>query len=166
MNYAQSLAQNPLLCAEYHEFILLHHPWVRIWSHILPITPVFHSRKLFQFACPIHCWKSNESSSKRLPVQHSTYPTFLRETQDVARRSANFSPCFRVTCLNHFSHACLPCARPSQSETLRLRSHRDMGIMKAWRPTKCERKNCRTFSQKGILAAARAIRDAVEEIDL
>ena len=48
----------------------------------------------------------------------------------------------------------LLCARPSQSETLRLRSHRDMGKIKTERPTKCEPKNCRTFCQKGSLAAA------------
>ena len=112
-NYEQAVKQNPLLCAEFHELIHLHHPVVRIRSDILPITPLFYFRKLFQFACPIHCWTSHGSSSKRLPIQHSTYPTFLRETHDVANkfpllRSANFSPCFHVTCLNHFSHALIP----------------------------------------------------------
>ena len=107
------MKQNPLRCTEFHEFIHLHHPVVRICSDILPITPVFYSGKLFQFACPIYCWTSHGSSSKRLPIQHSTYPTFLRETHDVASkfpllRSTSFSPCFHVTCLNLFSHALIP----------------------------------------------------------
>ena len=49
-----------------------HHPLASIRSHIFPIIPVFNSRKLLKFACPIHCWASHGSSSKRLQMQLST----------------------------------------------------------------------------------------------
>ena len=43
-------------------------------------------------------------------MQHSACPTFMREIHYVANkfplfRSAVFSPCFHVTCINHFSRA-------------------------------------------------------------
>ena len=47
----------------------------------------------------------------------------------------------------------LLCARPSQSETQRLRSHRDMGKIRTERSTKCETKCCRAFCHDGSLAA-------------
>ena len=74
---------------------------------------MFDARKLFEFACPIHSWTSQGSSFKRLRMQHSTYPTSVGETHDVASkfpvlRNASFRPCFHVTCLNHFSHTLIP----------------------------------------------------------
>ena len=55
--------------------------------------------KIFQFACPIHCWTSHGYCSKRLPTQHSTYPTFLRETHQKSlfcslQAGSEYSYCF------------------------------------------------------------------------
>ena len=111
--YAQSVKRTWQLCAKFHELIRLLHPPVSICSHILPIIPMLHSRELFEFANPIHCRTSDKSSSKRLPMQHSACPTFMRQTHYVASKfplftSAGFCPCFHVTCINHFSHVLIP----------------------------------------------------------
>ena len=102
-----------LRCTKLHKIVHLYHPLLRVCSHVFPIIPMLYSGKLFEFACPMHCWTSNRSSSKRLPLQHSASPSFMGETHDVASKfpmliSAIFSPCFYVTCLNHFSHALVP----------------------------------------------------------
>ena len=96
-----------LRCTELHKIFHLYHPLLHVCSHLFPIIPLLDSGKLFEFACPIHCWTSNRSSSKRLPLQHSASPSFMGETHDVASKfpvliSAIFSPCLYVTCLNHF----------------------------------------------------------------
>ena len=87
----RNVKQNPLLRTEFHELIHLHHLWARICSHILPITPAFYSRKLFQFACPIHCWTSNGSSSNSQysvrRIQRSS-----REPHDVAKNFHSWEP--------------------------------------------------------------------------
>ena len=102
-----------LRCTKLHKIVHLYHPLLRVCSHVFPITPMFDSSKLFEFACPMHCWTSNRSSSKRLPLQHSPSQSFMGETHDVASKfpmliSAIFRPCFYVTCLNHFSRALIP----------------------------------------------------------
>ena len=84
-----------------------------VCSHVFPIIPILDSGKLFEFACPMHCWTSNRSFSERLPLQHSASPSFMGETHDVASKfpmliNAIFSPCFLVICLDHFSHALIP----------------------------------------------------------
>ncbi len=109
-NYEQSVRRTRLFCTKFDELISLLHPPVSICSHILPIIPTLYSRELFQFASRIHCRTSHRSSSKRSPMQHSARPTFMREIHYVASkfplfRSAVFSPCFHVTCINHFSRA-------------------------------------------------------------
>ena len=124
-NFEQSVKQTWLLCIKFHEVIHLHHPFARIRSHVLPIIPAFYSRKLLKFACPVHCWSSNASSSNRLPVQHSTYPAFTWKAHDVASkfpllRSAGFSPRFHVAYLNHFSHTLIPNIRAFLFSAARL----------------------------------------------
>ena len=69
----------------------LDHPLVRIRSHVPPIIPAFYSRKLLKIACPVHSWESHASSSKRLPVQHSTDPAFTWKAHVEKRR---FQPTF------------------------------------------------------------------------
>ena len=112
-NYEQSVKRARLFCTKFHELIRRFHPPVSICSHILPNIPMLYSRELFEFASPIHCRASHRSSSKRLPMQHSACPTFMRETHYVASkfplfRNAVFCPCFHVTRINHFSHALIP----------------------------------------------------------
>ena len=112
-NYEQSVKRARLFCTKFHELIRRFHPPVSICSHLLPIIPTLYSRELFEFASPIHCRASHRSSSKRLPMQHSACPTFMRETHYVASkfplfRNAVFCPCFHVTRINHFSHALIP----------------------------------------------------------
>ena len=112
-NYEQSVKRARLFCTEFHELIRRFHPPVSICSHLLPIIPTLYSRELFEFASPIHCRASHRSSSKRLPMQHSACPTFMRESHYVASkfplfRNAVFCPCFHVTRINHFSHALIP----------------------------------------------------------
>ena len=102
-----------LRCTKLHKIVHLYHPLLRVCSHV-PITPMFDSSKLFEFACPMHCWTSNRSSSKRLPLQHSASPSFMGETHDVASKfpmliSAIFRPCFYVTCLNQFQMCKISC---------------------------------------------------------
>ena len=109
----QAVRRIRLLCTKYDEVVRLHHPPVSIRSHFLPITPMLHSRKLFKFGRPIHCWTSQRSSSRRLPMWHPACPTFVMEIHDMAGkfpmfRSASFCPCFYVTCSHHFSHALIP----------------------------------------------------------
>ena len=80
------MKQVRLLCTKFHEFIHLHHPLVRIRSHVPPIIPAFYSRKLLELACLIHGWASHGSSSNRLLVQHSTCPAFTWKVHDVASK--------------------------------------------------------------------------------
>ena len=68
----------------------LYHPLLRVWSHIFPIIPMLDSGKLFEFACPMHCWTSNRSSSRRLPLKHSADPSFIGDVHDVASKISNF----------------------------------------------------------------------------
>ena len=66
--YKQPVRRIRLLCTKFDEIVRLHHPPVSICSHLLPITPMLQSRKLFKFGRPIHCWTSQRSSSRRLPM--------------------------------------------------------------------------------------------------
>ena len=59
----------------------------------------------------------------------------------------------------------LPCARPSQSETPPLRSHRDMGKIKPKGPQNVKQRILAHFAKKTVWPP-RAIRDAVAKIDL
>ena len=73
------------------------------------------SGKLLEFACTKRCRTSNRSSSKRLPLQHSAYPSFMGETHDVASkcptlRSAVFRPCFHVRCFKFLARVDSRCA--------------------------------------------------------
>ena len=108
--FEQSVKQTRLLCTKFYEFIHLHHPLVRIRSHVPPIIPAFYSKKLLKFACPNHCRASHGSSSNRLPVQHSTYPAFTWKAPDVASkfpllRCAGFSPRFHGISQPFLAHA-------------------------------------------------------------
>ena len=112
-NVEQSGQQIWLLCAKVTNSSISIIHWSASVAHVLRINPAFYSRKLFEFACPIHCWASHGSSSNKLPVQHSTYPAFTWKAHDVASkfpslRCAGFSPRFDVAYLNHFSHTLLP----------------------------------------------------------
>ena len=132
-NFKQLVKQIRLLCTEFHEIIHLHHPFARLRSHVLPIFPAFYSKKLPEFACPVHCWASHAASSNTLPVQHSTYPAFTWKAHDVSKnfpllRSAGFGQRFRVAYLNHFSHTSMQNlvpwmmpANPAWSSIVRLR---------------------------------------------
>ena len=107
-NYEQSVKQTRLLCTELNELLRLFHP-----ADMLPLVPRLYSRELFEFASPIHCRTSHRSSSKRLLMQQSACPTFMRETHYVANkfplfRNAVFSPCFHATCVSHISHVLIP----------------------------------------------------------
>ncbi len=53
-NYEQSEKRTRLRCRKFRDLIQRHHPLIGICSHILPITPVLSSRKLFEFVGPIH----------------------------------------------------------------------------------------------------------------
>ena len=52
--YKQPVRRIRLLCTKSDELVRLHHPPVRICSHLLPITPMLQSRKLF-----MQIWSSN-----------------------------------------------------------------------------------------------------------
>ena len=140
-NYEQSVKRARLFCTKFHELIRRFHPPVSICSHLLPIIPTLYSRELFEFASPLHCRASHRSSSKRLPMQHSACPTFMRETHYVASkfplfRNAVFCPCFHVTRINHFSHALIPIMQnfvPHFSEPrLTTRSHAGYYFTTEW----------------------------------
>ena len=96
-----------LLCTKLPKIDPVYHPLLRVCSHIFPIIPMLDSGKLFEVACPMHCWTSNRSSSKRLPLQHPAYPSLMGGARDVASkfpmlRSAVFTPCLYVKCLAFF----------------------------------------------------------------
>ena len=93
-NYEQSVKRARLFCTKFHELIRRFHPPVSICSHILPIIPMLCSRELFEFASLIHCRASHRSSSKRLPMQHSACPTFMRESHYVANKFPLFRNAF------------------------------------------------------------------------
>ena len=76
-----------LLCTKLHKIVHLYHPLPCVCSHIFAIIPGLDSGKLFHFACPVHCWTSNRSFSKLLPMQHSANPSFMGKTHDVAKAS-------------------------------------------------------------------------------
>ena len=104
-----------LLCTKLCKIVHLYHPLLRVCSHIFPIMPMLDSGKLLEFACPKRCWTSNRFFSKRLPLQHSAYPSFMGETHDVANkfptlRSAVFRPCFHVICFKLLARVDSKCA--------------------------------------------------------
>ena len=104
-----------LLCTKLPKIDPVYHPLLRVCSHIFPIIPMLDSGKLFEVACPMHCWTSNRSSSKRLPLQHPAYPSLMGGARDVASkfpmlRSAVFTPCLYVKCLAFFGRADPRCA--------------------------------------------------------
>ena len=69
-----------LLRTKLPKIVHLYHPLLRVCSHIFPIILMLDSGKLFEFACPMHWWTSNRSSSRRLPAD----PSFIRDIHDVA----------------------------------------------------------------------------------
>ena len=81
---------------------------VSISRYILAITAVLYSRKLFEFAFPSHSWKSDSVFSEKLPMKHSSYPSWIMEFHHAGKnqllRNAVFSSCLHVTCFNNFSH--------------------------------------------------------------